>query len=96
MPVPVEVAAKEHMAQNQSRVLRADAMCRNCDKREDAAQASHEDEPCTQGEHDFGEDGEWSDGLLPNSDIWCRNCGWNLEMILEHEESINVATYETE
>ncbi len=60
-------------------------MCRNCDKREEAANLNREAEPCEPGNHDYGEDGEWEEGLLSNSEIHCRNCGWDLEMIMEHE-----------
>lgn len=71
-------------------------MCRNCDKREDAASASREDEPCPEGEHDFGESGEWETDSVPNTEVICQNCGWDLGMILEHEESANVTADEAE
>ena len=64
-------------------------MCKRCEDYADQKRNTAEDEPCPPGDHDFGEAEEWP------ADFWtdamkefheCRNCGWTVARIEEHEQ----------
>jgi hypothetical protein len=63
-------------------------VCKRCDDRAVQAEIdlNREDEPCPEGQHDYGEAGEWPAGHLKDSDIYCQNCGWTLAAIKDHDD----------
>ena len=62
-------------------------MCKRCDDRQAQAEIdlNREDEPCPDGDHDYGEAGDWPAEHLKDSDILCQNCGWSLTAIKERD-----------
>lgn len=71
-------------------------MCHRCDEYADNKEArdkfNGEPVPCS-GEDgsgiaiecDYGEDGDYPDGAIPDSEIICTNCGWSLKDRKEHD-----------
>lgn len=61
-------------------------MCKRCDDRQKAEiELNREDEPCPDGDHDYGEAGDLPIGYLKDVDILCQNCGWSLAAIKERD-----------
>lgn len=59
-------------------------MCAQCDKFAEAVDSYREDEPCDEGECDYGEQAEWPAGFFKDSEIYCLNCGWTLAAVNQH------------
>jgi hypothetical protein len=59
-------------------------MCRQCDKLVESVDSNREDEPCPEGECDYGEQGEWPADWGKDSEIICQSCGWSLTAVRQH------------